>query len=378
MRMVNYMDAQISKDSARYTGPLSAILSAGLALKASDILLVAGKTPMARVDGETVPLAGMAPLTAEKCRELILSGLRPEAAARFADAEELDYSFTCCGSRFRVNVFSQLNGLSAVYRAVSKIIPTPQELGLTPEMIALSDLPRGLVIVTGPTGCGKSSTLASLIELINLKYRKTIITLEDPVEFVYTDRKSTIIQREVGRHTRSFGDALRHALRQAPDVIMIGEMRDFETIQLAVTAAETGHLCLATLHTLDSASTVDRIIDVFPAVQQEQVRAQLSVSLQAVISQLLLPRKGGKGRVAARELLLANNAIRAIIRDKKTHAIPNTLLTSRKAGMMTMDQSMAELAVAGLITVEEALSKTAHPDSFRSLMDSATELKGRR
>ncbi|HOX23464.1 MAG TPA: PilT/PilU family type 4a pilus ATPase, partial [Elusimicrobiales bacterium] len=273
------------------------ILAKGCQLGASDIVLAAGSPPMVKVNGQLLPLPGFEAMTNESCRALIYSGVYESARSRFEEDWELDYSFAVKGlSRFRVNVMNQRTGISAVYRIIPGYIPTVEEIGLSPAMAQLADLPRGLVLVTGPTGSGKSTTLAAMIETINKRHKKSILTIEDPIEFVYESAQSLVLQREVGNHTKSFKEALRRALRQAPDVILIGEMRDFETIQLAITAAETGHLCFGTLHTQDCASTIDRIIDVFPPQQQQQVRAQLSLTLRAVISQMLLPRKDGQGR----------------------------------------------------------------------------------
>ena len=235
-------------------------------------------------------------------------------------------------------------------------------------MANVADFPRGLVLVTGPTGSGKSTTLAAIIETINQRYKKSILTIEDPIEFVYDSAKSLILQREVGHHTKSFNEALRRALRQAPDVILIGELRDLETIQLAITAAETGHLCFATLHTQDCASTIDRIIDVFPHQQQQQVRAQLSLTLKAVISQMLLPRKDGQGRAAVREFMLMTPAISSIIRDGKVHMIYSAIETGQKFGMQTMDQHLAFLVQRGFLNLDDALQKAHDPQIVRQLL----------
>lgn len=348
---------------------LGTVLKTGAALGASDIILMSGKPPMARVNGEVAPIQGLPPLPAEQCQALIYSGMQGNLRARFEADWELDYSLSIQNvSRFRVNVLTQRSGLAAVYRVIPAQIPEPEALGLTPEMIAVTDLPRGLVIVTGPTGSGKSTTLASLMERINRKYRKSIITIEDPIEFVYECKNSLIMQREVGQHTKSFKEALRRALREAPDVIMVGEMRDLETIQLAVTAAETGHLCFATLHTQDCASSVARMIDVFPPGQQEQIRTQLSLTLQAVIAQVLLPGVTGQGRVAAREFMTLTSAIGNMIRENKSHMIYSALEAGKKFGMMTMDQDLAALAAAGKVRMEDALMKALSPEDVKRLM----------
>jgi twitching motility protein PilT len=330
---------------------LKAVVSAG----ASDLHMVVGKPPMMRVQGNVVPVPGMATLDAETVKTLVYSTLYEDQRARFEDKWELDCSVEVSGlARFRVNVFLQKNGVAAVFRTISARIPTPQELGLMPAMTNLIDLPRGLVLVTGPTGSGKSTTLACLIEQINEKHHRTILTIEDPIEFVYKDKNSVIMQREVGQQTKSFSEALKRSLRQDPDVILIGEMRDLETISLAITAAETGHLCFATLHTQDAPSTVDRIIDVFPAHQQQQVRIQLAGVLQAVICQQLLPRKDGQGRVCAREFMRGTTAVGSIIRDGKTHLLYSAIEAGNKTGMISMDQYLAFLLKQNLVSVEEA------------------------
>ncbi|MBI4348475.1 MAG: PilT/PilU family type 4a pilus ATPase, partial [Elusimicrobia bacterium] len=228
--------------------------------------------------------------------------------------------------------------------------------------------PRGLVLVTGPTGSGKTTTLACLIETINKKHPKTILTIEDPIEYVYEDKASVVVQREVGQQTKSFSDALRHSLRQDPDVILVGEMRDLETIQLAITAAETGHLCFATLHTQDAPTTVDRIIDVFPAHQQQQVRIQVSTVLKAVISQTLLPRKDGKGRVCAREVMTMTSAVGSIIRDGKTHMLYGAIEAGAKFGMISMDQYLTFLIKQNAINPEDAVAKAHNPETIRTLL----------
>ncbi|MBI3564830.1 MAG: PilT/PilU family type 4a pilus ATPase, partial [Elusimicrobia bacterium] len=278
------------------------VLKAAVQAGASDIHLVIGKPPLMRVSGEIAEIPGFPKINGEESKRLIYSILYEEQRAKFEENWELDCSFAVSGlSRFRVNVLLQKNGVEAVMRVISSKIPTPEQLRLAKSIVDLADLPRGLVLVTGPTGSGKSTTLSALMELINQKYSDHILTIEDPIEFVYESKKSIFRQREVGQNTKSFTAALRSALRQDPDVILVGEMRDLETIQLAITAAETGHLCFGTLHTQDSPSTIDRIIDVFPPHQQSQIRVQLAVTLQGVVSQILVPRKDGEGRIAARE-----------------------------------------------------------------------------
>ncbi|MBI4248459.1 MAG: type IV pilus twitching motility protein PilT [Elusimicrobia bacterium] len=345
------------------------VLKQAVVARASDIHLVIGKPPMMRLNGEIQPVAPQNEvLTAESAKHMIYSILFEDQRARFEENWELDCSFAIKGlCRFRVNVLMQKNGVESVMRVISSQIPSADQVKLTPQMIALADLPRGLVLVTGPTGSGKSTTLACIIEQINQTHQHHILTIEDPIEFTYDSKKSIIRQREVGQNTKSFAAALRAALRQDPDVILVGEMRDLETIQLAITAAETGHLCFGTLHTQSAPSTIDRIIDVFPPHQQAQIRVQLASGLQAVIAQILLPKKGGKGRVAARELMTMTPAISNLIREGKTHMIYNAIETGVKFGMMPMDRSLAELVNSGVADLDVALTKAHNPDALQAL-----------
>ncbi|MBI2070541.1 MAG: type IV pilus twitching motility protein PilT [Elusimicrobia bacterium] len=350
---------------------LAEILKTACSQGASDIHFVVGMAPMARVRGEIVPVGGFNPLSHEELKSLIYSGLLEEHRAKFEEEWELDTSIQIEGlARFRVNVLREKDGIEAVMRVISYKIPTVEELQLTPEMIKLADLPRGLVLVTGPTGSGKSTTLACLLNLVNEKYKKTVVTVEDPIEFVYENKKSIFRQREVGQHTKSFTEALRRSLRQDPDVILVGEMRDLETISLAITAAETGHLCFGTLHTMDAPQTVDRIIDVFPAHQQQQIRVQLSTVLAAVISQTLLPAKDGKSRVAAREFMLTTPAIANLIREGKTHMIYQAVDTSAKLGMFPLDRNLAELVKKGAVALTEAMAHAKNPQLLQTLTGS--------
>ena len=344
------------------------VLKATAQIGASDLHLVVNKPPMVRLQGKIVPLPGLAALKADECKQMIYAVLMEEQRARFEERWELDCSVALAGvARFRLNVFMQKNGVAAVFRTISSAIPTPAELGLMPAMTNLIDLPRGLVLVTGPTGSGKSTTLACLIEEINKKHQKHVLTVEDPIEFVYEDKQSIILQREVGQQTKSFAEALKHSMRQDPDVILIGEMRDLETIQLAITAAETGHLCFGTLHTQDAPSTVDRIIDVFPAHQQQQVRIQVAAVLQAVICQTLIPRKDGKGRVCAREFMRGTTAVGSIIRDGKTHLLYSAIESGNKFGMISMDQYLAFLVKQNLVSIEDAGSVARDANQVRQL-----------
>ena len=272
-----------------------------------------------------------------------------------------------CVSRFRVIAFRQRDATALVLRVVAENVPTFEQLRLPDVLKTLAGKTRGLVLVTGPTGSGKSTTLAAMINLINEKRSCHIITLEDPIEYLHRHNRSIVNQREVNSDTRSFANGLRAALREDPDVILVGEMRDMETISIAITAAETGHLVFATLHTSDAAQTVDRIIDVFPPFQQQQVRIQLSMTLQGIVAQQLLPRIDGRGRVAAMEILVANPAIRNLIREGKSHQILSVIQTGAKAGMQSMDMSLRELSRKGMVTFEEALMRASDPDTFMRL-----------
>ena len=343
------------------------ILKAGVERGASDIHMVIGKPPMVRYSGSIVPLVEFPVITADESKRLIYSILYEDQKQKFEENLELDCSFEVKDiSRFRINVFMQKNGVEAVLRVISSKIPAPETLRLPPSVIELTDVPRGLVLVTGPTGSGKTTTLACLVQMINEKYNSNIITIEDPIEFVYEPVNSVIRQREVGQSTHSFSNALRSALREDPDVILVGEMRDLETIQLAVTAAETGHLCFGTLHTTDAASTVDRIIDVFPPFQQQQIRVQLSNVLRGVVSQTLLPRSDEEGRVAAREIMVVTSAISNLIREGKSHMIKNAIETGAKFGMITLDKALIELFNSGMVSMEAACAKAHDPELVKS------------
>jgi twitching motility protein PilT len=344
------------------------ILKTAVQSGASDIHLVIGKPPMMRLNGEIAEIPGFTKISADESKRLIYSILYEEQRAKFEEHWELDCSFSITGfARFRVNVLLQKNGVEAVMRVISTKIPTPEQLRLPPSVVNFSDLPRGLVLVTGPTGSGKSTTLASIMELINAKMTGHILTVEDPIEFVYESKKAIFRQREIGQNTKSFQAALKSALRQDPDVILVGEMRDLETISLAITAAETGHLCFGTLHTQDCPSTIDRIIDVFPPHQQAQIRVQLAVTLQGVVSQILLPRKDGEGRIAAREIMVMTPAISNLIREGKTHMIYGAIDTGAKYGMVPMDKALADLVKQGLVSMEEAMMRAHNQETFKSL-----------
>lgn len=331
---------------------------------ASDLHLRVGEPPVMRIHGELVR-TNLPVLRPEDTQALVYSILNEERRAHFERFMELDMSYAIPGlARFRVNIFRQRGHVGAVMRVIPLRIKTIDELGLPPVVKELVMRPRGLFLVTGPTGSGKSTSLAAMIDYINTHRRCHIITIEDPIEFVHQDKLAAIEQREVGQDTHSFNDALKHVMRQNPDVILVGEMRDLETIALAITAAETGHLVFATLHTTDAPQTVDRIIDVFPPEQQQQIRMQLSVTLLAVISQTLLPRANEPGRIAAFEVMVATPAIRALIREGKTHQIYTDILTGAEYGMQSLDACLLDLLRRRLITYEDALAKSSNPKDF--------------
>jgi twitching motility protein PilT len=341
------------------------VFKAAVERQASDIHIVVGKPPMVRVRGSIEMLPGFPELTAEDTKRLIYSILYEDQIQRFEEKLELDSSYNVPGlSRFRVNVLLQKNGVEAVMRLISSKIPTPKDLRLSSSIIGLTKLPRGLVLVTGPTGCGKSTTLACLIDIINAERKEHILTVEDPIEFVYEMKNCIVRQREVGSQTHSFLDALKHALRQDPDVILVGEMRDLETISLAISAAETGHLVFGTLHTQDAPQTIDRIVDVFPPHQQQQIRVQLGATLKAVVCQQLLPVVGGRGRVAAREVMIVTTAVANLIREGKTHQIYSAIETGTKFGMCTLETSLAELVKEKIVTIQDAMSKVNNPQGL--------------
>ena len=333
---------------------LPAILAKAVALKASDVLIVPNEAPIIRLDGKVAKMTDIGALPAAETQRMLLSTLTPKQLADFQKSLQVDLSLTVPGvGRFRANVFVQYQGVAAAFRPLAPVIPTPEQVGIPEQLLKLCQLPRGLVLVTGPTGSGKTTTLAAMMEWINSHLHKHIITIEDPVEFVYQNKGSIVNQREIGFHTGSFSAGLRGALRQNPDIILIGEMRDFETIELAIRAAETGHLCFSTLHTQDAPSTIDRIISEFPTAQQNRARLQLSSVLCGVVSQILLPKAGG-GRVCAREVMLMNSGIAALIRDSKIHQILSSIEAGKTDGMCSMDQSLAELCAAKLVEIKTA------------------------
>ena len=345
------------------------LLNEVLALHGSDLHLTAGTHPVVRVHGEMRPLTDFPVLNGSQIRQMVYSVITQKQRERFETELELDTSYTLPGkSRFRMNLFLQRDSVGCVMRVIPYEIADFDSLGIPSAVKAWSNLPRGLVLVTGPTGSGKSTTLASLVDIINRERAVHIITIEDPIEFLHQHKRAIVNQREVGEDTHSFANALKHVLRQDPDVILVGEMRDLETISTALTAAETGHLVFATLHTQDVPQSIDRIIDVFPAHQQQQVRVQLAASLQGICTQQLLPTPDGHGRVAACEVLVATPAIRNLIREAKTHQIYSMLQAGGKFGMVTMDMSLAKLAQAHKISLDVAREYCANDEDLRRLM----------
>jgi twitching motility protein PilT len=334
----------------------------------SDLHLTAGSPPALRIRGDLVRLEEYGVLTSVELQKMIYGILTQRQREVFETELELDLSYTVPGrSRFRVNVFRQRDSLGAVMRVIPFEIKPLEDLGVPESVADFARLPRGFVLVTGPTGSGKSTTLASIIDLINRDRAGHIMTVEDPIEFLHPHKRCIVNQRERGSDTHSFAAALKHALRQDPDVILVGEMRDLETIQVALTAAETGHLVLGTLHTQDAPQSVDRIIDVFPSAQQEQIRVMLAGTLQGVLCQQLLPTADGKGRAAACEVMIATSAIRNLIREGKTHQMYSAIQAGKQYGMVTMDQSLADLVRAGRVTYEVALERANQPSEFKQL-----------
>ena len=343
---------------------------------ASDLHLCAGVPPVIRVDGRLIP-TNYEKASPQETQRLMYDILTDEQIQRFESTLELDFSYSLGKmARFRVNVYRDRGAVAAAFRLIPTRIPTIRELNLPPVLEELTRLPRGLIIVTGPTGSGKSTTQAAMINQINMERSVHIVTIEDPIEYLHSHRFSIINQRELGQDTKSFHNALRAVLREDPDVILVGEMRDPETIALAITAAETGHLVLATLHTNSAATTIDRIVDVFPPGQQEQIRIQLSNSIQAVICQQLLPRAGQPGRVPAVEVMIATPAVRNLIRENKAHQITSVIQTSANVGMQTMDQSLRDLYMKGWITLEEALSRAMNPEELKKMITPTTVSEG--
>ncbi len=336
--------------------------------RASDLHIQVGLPPMLRIDGALVPAAGTQPLDEASVEQLVFQILDEDQRQILLKDKEFDFSFAFGNlGRFRVNAFHERGNLAAALRLIPNEIKSATELGMPPIVSSFADFPRGLVLVTGPTGSGKSTTLAALVDKINTEKSHHIITIEDPIEFTHKSKKSVVVQREVHYDTYSFSAALRSSLRQDPDVVLIGEMRDLETISAAITIAETGHLVFATLHTNSAAQSIDRMIDVFPPHQQPQIRAQLSNILMAICSQRLVPAIGG-GRVVAAEVLIANPAVRNIIREGKSHQLDAVIQTGADQGMQTMDRTLANLVQSGTITYDNAREYAVDLTEFERLM----------
>ena len=344
------------------------VLKGAVTKGASDVHIAVGMKPSARIHGDIVTV-DEAVLTEQDVRKGI-DGIIPKSQVeRFEKGEEIDCGYSLEGhGRFRVNIYHEKRGCAIAFRVISSNIPTPEDIGLPDSILNLTKYPKGMVLVTGPTGSGKSTLLACLIDQITRNRKAHIITIEDPIEYLFDDNNCIVSQREVGVHTGSFTNALKYALRQDPDVVLVGEMRDLETSSTALTMAETGHLVFATLHTTDAAQTVDRVIDVFPAYQQQQVRMQLSGALRAVISQELLPTADGQGRVAAREVMIVTSAIANLIREGHTHQIYSAIQTGKSLGMCSMENALADLCNNGLVTHEAAVAKANNAEALKSYL----------
>jgi twitching motility protein PilT len=337
--------------------------------RASDVHLSPGFCPAIRVRGRIVPLEEYGPLTPQQTRDTVYGLLNDDQRKRFESRKQLDLAYAVPGvARFRVNCFFQRGSISAAFRRIPHQIPQLQELGLPAVLEEFTRKPRGFVLVTGPTGSGKSTSLAAMLDIINRDREEHILTIEDPIEFLHSHKKCIVNQREIGADAEDFSLALTSALREDPDVILVGEMRDLETMATALTAAETGHLVFATLHTQSTAQTVDRIIDIFPAEQQAQVRMQLSIALQGIVTQQLLPTADGSGRVVACEVLVPTPAVRNLIREGKTHQIYSAIQTSGSIGMQTMDAHLAQLVRMGRITRKLAEQRAAVPEELKRLL----------
>lgn len=358
-----------------YQPDIGKLLHMMIELGGSDLHLKVGSPPCIRVHGEMERVEGADSLRPDDTQEMILGLMNSSQRKEFEEQHEFDFAYSIPGlSRFRVNAFFQRGTIGAVFRTIPIRIPTADELGLPPVVLDLAMRPRGLVLVTGPTGSGKSTTLAAMIDHINRNKKCHIMTIEDPIEFLHKDHMAIVNQREIGSDTKDFAQALKRVLRQDPDVILVGELRDLETISAACTAAETGHLVFGTLHTTSAPSTIDRMIDVFPPHQQEQIRMQLSITLQGVISQTLLPKVGG-GRVAAHEIMVCLTSIANLIREAKTHQMVNIIQSGSRYGMHTLDQHLAELVRSGLVAYEDAEAKAQDPVSLEA---QCGQFKGKR
>ncbi len=350
---------------------LNELLAVVVSRGGSDLHITAGVPPMMRLNGALLPIEDIPALTKRDTQELVFSIMSEEQRTILENEWEADFAYSVPRHdvRFRVNAYYQRTAVGAAFRLIPLSIRSIAELGLPRIVETLADKPRGFVLVTGPTGCGKSTTLAAIIDRINTTRTEHVITVEDPIEYLHHHQRSVINQREVSSDTKSFAHALKHVLRQDPDVILIGEMRDLETVSAALTAAETGHLVLATLHTQDASQTVDRIIDVFPSHQQAQIRVQLAGTLQGVVSQQLLPTAEGTSRAVACEVLIPTPAIRNLIREGKTHQLPTVMQTGAQYGMVTMDACLADMYKQGIITLATALQHAIDPAVVQALLE---------
>src|SRR4051795_13331626 len=348
------------------------LLERMVALNASDLHITVGAHPVVRLRGRLEPLQDIEPLTGEVTQQLLYRILSTEQQKHLEIERQIDFAHAMPGlARFRVNVYWQRGSLGGAFRLIPTEIKTLEELGIPTSLHVLTERPRGLVLVTGPTGSGKSTTLAALIDEINRKRAEHILTIEDPIEFVHRHKRCVVNQREIGVDAISFAEALRAALRQDPDVILLGEMRDLETISTALTAAETGHLVFATLHTQSAPSTVDRIIDAFPAAQQDQIRIQLAATLEGICTQTLLPTPNGEGRVPALEILFPDDAVRNLIRQGKVEQVYSVMQTGTSKGMQTMEQSLADLVLRKVIALDDALSRSSRAEQLLGLLERA-------
>jgi twitching motility protein PilT len=349
--------------------PVTELLGKLLDMEGSDLHLTAGAPPVVRVHGDLVRVEGYPAITPRGLQGMIYAILPQKMREKFEQELELDMSYSLPGrARFRVNVYMQRDSIGAAFRVIPFEIKAIDELGLPAVVAEIARFQRGFVVVTGPTGSGKSTTLASMVDVVNTERQGHIMTVEDPIEFLHKHKTCIVNQREVGADTHGFSNALKHVLRQDPDVILVGEMRDLETISMGITAAETGHLVFATLHTQDAPQTIDRIIDVFPPHQQQQVRVQLASTLQGVVTQQLVPTTDGKGRVAACEVLVVTPAIRNLIREGKVHQIYSSMQAGGRFGMQTMDMSLAQHVKSGAITQEAAFEKCHDPEELQRLI----------
>ena len=357
-------------EPAATTYTIDDLLETMVALGASDLHVTVGSHPVIRLNGSLERLDDFPRLSADDTQRLLYRILSTEQQKHLEINRQIDVSYSIPGlARFRVNVYFQRESLGAAFRMIPAELKTLEDLGLPTQLHELSKKPRGLVLVTGPTGSGKSTTLAAVVDEINRTRDDHIMTIEDPIEFLHRHKRCIVNQREIGPDATSFAEALRGALRQDPDVILLGEMRDLETISTAITAAETGHLVFATLHTQDAPSTIDRLIDVFPAAQQEQIRVQLAATIQGIVTQTLLPTVDGKGRVAALEILLPDDAVRNLIRQAKVEQIYSVMQTNTGRGMQTLEQALVDLIARGIVTQEVAMARSSRPDQLLGLLE---------